>query len=107
MSKKCLWGRKIFEGTMKHIFQKHFVFNSHDHGWSLNPDDPEKVQKRVIPTIRMVSSWIKKLGDMMSTWTDERVVHNFLTYIRFCHNDVWVTKHPKCELCDELSGEDY
>ena len=105
MPKKILpWGKKIFEGTMKHIFQKHFVFNSDSHSWFLNPNDPEKVQKRVVPTIRMVGSWT--MGDMMSTWTDRRVVDNFLTYIRFCHNDVWVTKHPKCELCDELSGED-
>ena len=105
MSKKILpWGKKIFEGTMKHIFQKHFVFNSDSHSWFLNPNDPEKVQKRVVPTIRLVGSWT--MGNMMSTWTDRRVVDNFLTYIRFCHNDLWETKHPKCELCDELSGED-
>ena len=105
MSKKIFpWGKKIFEDTMKYIFQKHFVFNSDSHSWSLNPNDPEKVQKRVVPTIRLVGSWT--MGNMMSTWTDRRVVDNFLTYIRFCHNDVWVTKHPKCELCDELSGED-
>ena len=101
----CLWGRKIFEGTMRHLFHKHFVFNSHDHGWSLNPKDPEKVRRRVIPTIRMVSSWV--MGDKMSTWTDRRVVYNFLTYIRFRQNDIWITKHPKCELCDELPGYDF
>ena len=86
--------------TMKYIFQKHFVFNSDLHSWFFNPNDPEKVQKRVVPTIRLGGSWT--MGNMMSTWTDRRVVDNFLTYIRFCHNDLWETKHTKCELCDEL-----
>ena len=96
-----LRGKKIFEGTMKRIFQKHFVFNSDGHSWSLNPhDDPNKVQKRVIPTIRMVASWVDP-ENIIPTWTDRKVVDNFLIYIKHCHNDLWISKHPVCELCSD------
>ena len=82
MSKKLFpWGKKIFEDTMKYIFQKHFVFNSDLHSWFFNPNDPEKVQKRVVPTIHMVGSWT--MEDIMQTWTDRIVVENFILTLDF------------------------
>ena len=82
-----MWGMKIFKKTMKHIFQKHFCFLGGDR-WDLNPHDKEKVRKRVIPTLRMVESWV--MGrQQVSNWTDDEVVIQFLRYIRLSHPEFY------------------
>ena len=82
-----MWGKKIFQKTMKHIFQKHFYFLE-DNTWDLNPSDKEKVRKRVIPTLRMVESWV--MGHQkVSSWTDDEVVKQFLYYMRHAHPEFY------------------
>ena len=79
------WGKKIHVKTLKHMFCKHFIFRGRD-VWHLNPNDKEKVRKRVIPTLRMIMSWRYKDIDKD---TDQEIVEKFLGIIKWDHPDVY------------------
>ena len=83
MSRK--WGKKINEKTLKHLFLKHFHFRGHDK-WILNPDDKDNVQKRIIPTLRMVMSWGYK---DIAHFTEQEIVGFFLGIIKWNHPEVY------------------
>ena len=86
MSRKFTWGKKIHVKTLKHIFRRHFHYCGRDK-WDLNPNDKEKVRKRVIPTLRMVMSW--RYTDTEKD-TDKEIVENFLGIIKWNHPDVYL-----------------
>ena len=67
------------------MFRKHFIFRGRD-VWRLNPNDKDKVRKRVIPTLRMVMSWGYKDIDK---YTDQKIVENFLGIIKWDHPEVY------------------
>ena len=91
-----MWGGKIYEKTLKHIFRKHFHHN-HDDIWNVNPHDKVKVKKRVIPTLRMVMSWKHK---QVLKFTERKVVEDFLAIIKYDYPDVYESKRlTVCELC--------
>ena len=87
-----MWGDKIINGTLKHMFQNHvrvtipgaedFVIKAH-----YKP----KVTVRILPTLRMVISW--KLGnEKVNNMNDEEVLKYLVKYIKTNHNDMFIFK---------------
>lgn len=91
---KLNWGYKVYDGTMKDLFKKHFLFigGPNNESWVVSPFDKRKVQKRVIPTLRMVISWVYPKVTELS---DRAVVENFLDYIKKAHPDLYVKRKQK------------
>ena len=79
------WGKKIVVKTLKHIFLKHFRFLGRDQ-WNLNPNDKDKVRKRIIPTLRMVMSWYYK---DIEHFSEQDIVGHFLGVIKWNYPEVY------------------
>ena len=85
MSRKFTWGKKITMKTLKHIFRRHFHFCGRGK-WGPNPNDKDKVRKRVIPTLRMVMSWRYKDTEKYS---DREIIEYFLAIIKYDYPEVY------------------
>ena len=88
-----MWDNELMSGTLKHIFRKHVRIFRHgeeeeEDTWDLNPHDPDKVKKRVVPTIRMVYSWVLK-KHKVDVMTNKEILLDLVIYIRTEHKDLY------------------
>ena len=83
-----VWGERIYVNTLKHLFQKHFIYKGDD-CWNFNPHDKDKVTDRIIPTLRMVMSWNNKKTLKL---TDRDLVETFLGIIQKDYPELYKAK---------------
>ena len=81
MSKK--WDNEVMSATLKTIFSRHIRLGD-DNYWGLNPNDSDKVKRRVYSTLRMVYSWVME-KNKVTAMTNKEVMFELIIYMKTDH----------------------
>ena len=78
-----MWDNEIMAETLKHIFRKHIRLDG-DNNWGVNAQDPEKVKRRVYPTLRLIYSWVLEKKEV-ETMTNKEILWDLIIYMKTDH----------------------
>ena len=82
-----MWDWEIISGTLKHIFRKHIRLDG-DNYWGLNPQDSDKVKRRVYPTLRLIYSWVLE-EEKVKVMTNKDLMFELIMYMKTDHQDFY------------------